>query len=30
MAGLKGIIWAIEQINLTTGGLPNDTSQDGL
>jgi hypothetical protein len=30
MAGLKGIIWAIEQINLTSGGLPNDTSQNAV
>lgn len=30
VAGLKGIIWAIEQINSTTGGLPNNTSQDGV
>jgi hypothetical protein len=30
MAGLKGIIWAIEQINSTTGGLPNDTSQNAV
>ena len=30
MAGLKGIIWAIEQINSATGGLPNNSSQNGV
>jgi hypothetical protein len=27
IAGLKGVLWAIEQVNLTTGGLPRDTGR---
>ena len=30
LAGIKGIIWAMKQINLSTGGLPRNTAERSL
>ena len=28
LAGTKGIIWAMKQLNLSTGGLPRNTAEE--
>ena len=30
VAGIKGIVWAMKQINLSTGGLPRNTAERSL